>query len=469
MVEPPEETPEPIKFGLGQKVSFALGNYVQWFINTAFSTWIFIFFYKAVGLEITWILIAFIIYPIWNAINDPLIGYLSDRTHTRFGRRKPYILIGAVPLIVIFIFIWMPPAFFGNSADFANFLYLILILIAYDTAYTMIALPYDSLFPELYGSVEERAEVNTLKQVFATIGLICAFLIPGLLIGNSDLMGGYRITGLVTSGIVGVFLAISIKWGVKERPEFKEDYKKQMGFLEALKYTLKNRAFVLYTIMYLGYQYILLLLGTIVPLYAEDVLGVTDTFITGAALGAMFLVGIATIIIWKRLDEQYGSRKAFAYSLIAYWIPSISLLFLNGFVSGIIFISIMGIGFGGMLYFVYLLIADIVDEDELKTGIRREGTFFGVTNFFMRLAGVFSILTVGLVFSGAGWLDADLYDAHLGINVVFGLRILVFVFPSIVLLIILIALHFYPFSKEKVDKMKAKLEELHNKKLKRVS
>ena len=126
----------------------------------------------------------------------------------------------------------------------------------------------------------------------------------------------------------------------------------------------------------------------------------------------------------------------------------------------------MGLGFGGMLYFVYLIIADVIDEDELKTGVRREGTFFGVTNFFMRLAGVLSILTIGLVFSGLGWIDSVLYTAS-G-DVIFGLRMLMFTFPTIAIIIMIISLYFYPFTKQRVDNMKEKLEELHETKLKKV-
>ena len=195
-------------------------------------------------------------------------------------------------------------------------------------------------------------------------------------------------------------------------------------------------------------------------------LGISHNTIIIGLVVVLFIVGIITIIIWKKLDVKLGSKKAFFYAIIAYWIPSIMLLFITTFEVGLIVISVMGLGFGGMLYFVYLIIADVIDADELKTGVRREGTFFGVTNFFMRLAGVLSILTIGLVFSGLGWIDSALYAAS-G-DVIFGLRMLMFVFPTIAIAIMIISLYFYPFSKQRVDEMKEKLEELHKSKLKLV-
>ena len=109
--------------------------------------------------------------------------------------------------------------------------------------------------------------------------------------------------------------------------------------------------------------------------------------------------------------------------------------------------------------------ADPIDDDELKTGIRREGTYFGITNFFMRLAMIMSIVTVSLVFTSTGW---ETYTANPGADIIFGIRALIVIFPGIALGITLICLHFYPYTKERVEEMKVQLAELHKKKMERV-
>jgi len=454
-------------YGKLQKITFSLGNFTQWYTNTSFNTWVLAFYFTAVGLRIEYIAIAFITWSIWNAVNDPLIGLLSDRIRTRWGRRKPFIIIGSIPIAIIFLILWIPPSYWGNIDQIANFTYLIIMLFSYDTFYTMIALPYDSLFPELYSSVEERAEVNTYRQAFSSFGLIVAFLVPGLLIEELTSFSGYIENGIVTAIAVLVSLGISIKWGVKERIEFKEDHKKssEMGFFNSLKYTLRSTGFILYTIIFLSYDYLLLVLGAVIPLYSKYVLSVSGTLETGIMLGVLFIIGLVSIIlIWKKLDKLIGSKKGFFISLLLYWIPSIGLVLINSYIFGIITVIFMAPGFGGMLYYVYLIISDVIDEDEIKHGVRREGAFFGITNFFMRLAGVFSILTISLIFYDTGWAQ---YTPNPGINVIFGLQILVFVFPSIAILIIVVCLYFFPFTKKHVEENKEKLEKIHYKKLKK--
>jgi len=448
------------RYGLGQKLAFGQGSFAAWFINSAFNVWVFTFYFVAVKLPIMYIMLAFILWTIWNAFNDPMIGYLSDRTHTRFGRRRPYIMVGTIPILIIEIILWIPP----TNSYFITFLYLLIILICYDLFYTSVTLSFDTLFPELYNSVEERAQVNTIKQIFATIGLIAAFLIPGLFIAEISDKQGYLINGIVTSIIVGITLLIGIIWGTKERKEFTLDHQHEFTLFKGLKYTLKSRGFVLYTIMFFLYEYVILLLGTVVQLYGKHILHSTP-FMTSLLLGVMFIMGIFTVLIWMKLDIKLGSRKAYMIAIIAYFIPSLWLLFIDTYAIALITVIIMGIGFGGMLYFIYLIIADVIDEDELKTGVRREGTFFGITNFFMRLAMILSIVTVSLVFTSTGW---ETYTPNPGADVILGIKILVVVFPGIALGVSLICLYLYPYTKQRVQEMKQELKTLHEKKMDKV-
>ena len=449
---------EEQRFSRRQKWSFGLGSFAQWFINSAFNIYVFAYYFMVVQLDVRWYVLAAVLWTLWNAINDPLIGYLSDRTHTKWGRRKPYIMLGFIPMLILEIIIWLPPT--GNEV--LTFIYLLIMLMCYDTFYTMIALPYDSLFPELYTTIEERSEVNTIKEILSVVGLLFAALVPGIVLMNEESRNTYLLNGIITSIIIAISLIISLKWGVTERKEFKLDYQHEFKFFESLKYTMKNKGFILYTAMFFLYEYVLLLLGTLVQIFGRQVLNI-DAFETSIIMGLMYIIGAVSVIVWRWLDVKIGSKKGYAISIVSYFFASLPLIFIEAYEIVLLIAALMGFGFGGMLYFIYLIIADVIDDDELKTGVRREGAFFGITNFFMRLSMILSIITIGLVFVQSDW---GVYDPLIDVD--FALRFLFIVIPGIALGITLLCLYFYPFSKSRIEEIKKKLLKLHKEKEEKV-
>lgn len=444
-----------------QKITFSLAFFPAWLIQGVFTVWVFSFYFSAVGLTIDYIMFAYVLWSVWNAINDPLIGYLSDRTRTRWGRRKPYLMIGLIPVLIIMIIIWIIP----SQNQFINFIYLFIMLILFDFFFTMIAVPLDSLFPELYTSEAERAQVNTYRQIFSVIGLIGAFLIPSLFIGDISLSNGYLISGILIFFVGVITFTISLKYGITEREEFILDSNHKFSYFKGLKYMVKNEAFILYTSMLVGFEYIQLIQATLMPLFSKFILLQESTLIPGLLLGLSQIVALISIFAWKPIGIKTGSKIGYTIALSILFFAFIPLFFIRDLTSAIIIIIFSGLGFGGMLYFTTLLISDIIDSDELKTGIRREGSFFGITNFFMRLTGILSILTISLVFTTTGWEE---YDLNQGIDVVYGLRMLMAAFPMIAIGIILLCLYLYPITKENVKTMKKQLIDLHQKKKEKV-
>ncbi len=431
---------------------------------------IFTFYFAVVGIDTWLITLGFILWSIWNAFNDPLMGYLSDRTHTKLGRRIPYVIGAFVPLAIIMLFLYTPPIAFGINDQIANFTYFLIIIVIFELVYTIFSLNLTSLFPEIFITEKDRTQANNIRQVFTIIGLIFAFILPGLIISSytdPNSLPQFQMFGIIAGIIVVICSLIFIIFGPKERTEFKEDYKNAFGLFKTIKYCFKSKSFRWYIIAETCVWFVYGMLPTIVPLYAQNVLNMETGILTSVLLATTFLSAtLFMTFLWKPLVRKIGNRKAWIISFII-WILSLSgTLFIWEFIGGLIVFFLIGIGLSGSFFIIDLVVADIVDEDEIATGIRREAGYYGVNAFVLRFSNVLVILAIGIVFSGTEWGGG--YVPNPGIDVIIGLKILMFALPAIALVIAALAIYKYPLHGEKLLKVKEESQKIHDQKKSRI-
>ncbi|MFW9938244.1 MAG: MFS transporter [Candidatus Thorarchaeota archaeon] len=442
--------------------------------NQSFSFLVFTFYFAVIRINVNLISIGFLLWSIWNAFNDPLIGYISDKTHTKWGRRRPYIMIGLVPLALAMFFLFSPPRAFGLANESGNFVYFIVIILIFELCYTIYDINLTSLFPELFITKEDRMKANNVRQVFAILGLIFAYVLPGLFISDysaEESLPQYQIFGITITIIIIIVGIIFLKFSPKERVEFQQEYQTMPNFVQSFKLCLKNKSFRWFIPAVMANMYVNLMLTTIVPLYGKFVLdiGEGETLFLSLMLGLSFIsAAIFITILWKPLTKKIGLRKGWMLSSLLWLISLIPFLFLQERWFGLIAFTFVGVGIAGGLYFPDITLSDIIDEDEVIHGTRREASFFGFYIFFLRITNIFVYFSISLVFSYAGWGD---FDPILGTTeaVILGLRILAFVFPAIALAIIILMMYKFPLDKEQLDIIKEKLEEIHQEKKSRVT
>jgi GPH family glycoside/pentoside/hexuronide:cation symporter len=449
---------------------------VSQIVNTAafqsFSLLTFTFYFAVVGINVILISIGFLIWSIWNSINDPMLGYLSDRTHTRWGRRYPYIMASIIPLAIIMILLFTPPIAFGITDELTNFAYFLIIIIIFELFFTMFDLNLISLFPELFITEEERVKANAIRMTFYIASLIIAFILPTLIIpdfSDPKYLREFQIFGIIVAIIIVIFGIIFLKVSPKERPEFKDEYKMAPGFITALKTCSKNKTFIRYVPAEVGMWFVIGMLTTIIPLYGKFVLGIGEgeTMFLGLLLIALFIsTAFFMNILWKPLVRKIGPRKSFLISLLIWVLTLAPLMFIQDRWQALIVFFVMGIGLSGPIYFVDLILADIIDEDEVNTKTRSEASYYGVKLFFIRLSTVFVFLTIALVFTNIGWRVFE--PEKVTPQVLFGLRALMFIFPAIALGIAFLAVYYYPLHGERLKRVKGELQKIHEEKKSRI-
>jgi GPH family glycoside/pentoside/hexuronide:cation symporter len=431
-----------------------------------FSFYIFNYYFTVIKIPLEWLIIGFIIWTLWNAINDPLLGAISDRTTSKWGRRKPFIIAGLIPLIFLIILLWTP---FGNTLS--TFVYFLIIINVFDTFYTMYSLNQTSLFPEMFQNLEDRSKANNYVQIFNIIGLLLATIIPTLFVSEGLTAGeefGYITGSIVMAVITAIFGFIFIKFGIKERVEYSKDPTQAPSFFESVKFTFQNKPFKTYVLTNLAVWFVFGLLPIISPFFLYHIIGITDATTQSLFLAAIFIVAILFMYPWSKIFAKMGPRKAELLALSTLIVVMIPFLFIWEVIGALITYIIAGIGFAGIMFGRDMMMSTIIDSDELKTGIRREAAYYGVNALIIRLSTIGVYLAIYFVFINIGW--AVIYDPDPeAIEVTaLGIRALMFIIPAVVLVLGLLSLYRFPITKEKYDEMQIDLDKMHDDKIDKV-
>jgi len=233
----------PVRLSLGYKFVWGIASLGSSLISGIYAALLPIFYQDYLGLEARWIATASLIYAVWNALNDPLFGYITDSTRSRRGRRIPYMRYTAPFLALTFVLVWFAPVRAGKQA---LFWWMLVTMLLYDTAYTIIGLVYSALLPEVSESDAERNGLQISSSLFSLLGMILGFLIPDMFRPKAGASPSFLPLQLsmVVVGVVGALLIVITTLKVKERPEFYVA-DKPLKLSQAIKYTFTSRSFLI--------------------------------------------------------------------------------------------------------------------------------------------------------------------------------------------------------------------------------
>ena len=413
------------------KLSYSFGAVATALSYQAFSTYIIFFYVDILRLKASYAALAMLIYGIWNAINDPLAGFISDSTRTKWGRRIPYIFLGSVPFGLAYFFLWAPPFTSENMSGL--FWYFLLMICIFDSLYTVVVLNWASLFPEMYQSLKERAQVNSYRQAFGMLGLVIGIALPPVIFSSI----GWARMGAIFGAIITIAYLISLL-GSKEDPKYSRS--KPLPIITAFRATITNIPFIAFVTSNLLIQFAFTMVLAIIPFYAKYVLETTPAGISLILLSA-FVVAIPMMFIWRPLAARYGARSSYMAAILLFIVALAPFLFISSFTAAVIASGLLGIGLAGIILLSDVLISDVIDYDRTKTGVRREGMYFGVNAFVCRFAISMEAASIGYVFTTARYNPIIFTQTR---DFMAGLRVLISGLPMAALAAAFIIMIFYP-------------------------
>ncbi len=353
----------------------------------AFENHIVFYYVEDLGLALAAAGLARSLNSAWNAANDPLFGYFSDRTRTRWGRRRPWMMVGLPLFLLTFIMgFWVPGPFQAGSRLFAYFLG---ILILQETAATIMWTNYSSLFPELFKGHEERSGAAALKHGFQLFAMVIGIALTPMVKATLGPLGMV----LLFSAMSAILVPVSVT-GCPEDPSASQA--EPLGFIEAFRQTLLDKAFWIYASAATMTQFTFGLLGAGMGFYAKYTLGLSEG-LTTALFGAVFLIAIPTVALWSHLSRRWGGKRAWLAALLTLIVAAVLLSLGTNLWTGLIGGAVFGLGMSGVLVMGEVILAHVIDEDAIRTGRRREGVYYAVNGFVTRISGVLQGGAFGLL------------------------------------------------------------------------
>lgn len=410
-----------------------------------------LFFYTDVKrLPPQWSAIALTLYAFYNAINNPLLGYLSDRTKTRWGRRLPYMLFGTLPWMIIFGLLWQAP-FDGNQQPVALLLYMVIGIVLYDGIGTAVSTAYYALLPEMFTTYHERTDVAVRMNIFLTIALLLGVALPPILAQRV----GWGVMGAIFATVAAISIYIGYR-GMFERGVQNGD--DNFPFFTALKATFLNRSFLPMTVAQTMRFVTTNALSTGMAFYVKYVLH-ADPGQTSIILATAFIVAALMLYPWRRfVANRFEARTTALCGYGATALAALPLFFVQTLNQGIVAAALIGVAFAGIFLMDNILISDVVDEDEVKTGLRREGMYFGLNGLVVTLSAAIVSVAFGIIAPAYGY-DTTLTEQPA--TVATGFRIFMTGLPFAGCALAFVALWTYPLHGERLKEVKRTLSERH--------
>jgi len=438
----------PIRVKLGFGVCDLGGN----LFFTAMGFWSLFYLTNIVGLAAGLAGLAVAVGKFWDAVTDPMMGFISDRTRTRWGRRRPYLLFGAVPLLLSMWFFFTAPPLHGaiELTIWAAFALMLL-----NTAYTVVNIPYSSLTPELTEDYHERSSLNGFRFGFAVIGTIlgAAAVQPlvDLFSRNGSAAPGFSAVGLILGAVMAA-TALATFFSVREKDHSMTEIPKE-GFFATYLAVFRNKPYLIvlgtYALNLTGLNF----LQGILIYYTSYIY--ENPAITTPAMVLLLVVAMVCIPISVLVSKRVGKKLTYqiSFAVLASACAAIYLFgerFGPNFFLAMMVYAGVGIGFGYVA--PWAMIPDTVEYDAVKTGKRKEGAFYGMWTFTSKCGQALSIFVSGLILSAGGYVAGAVQTAEAKGAIL----LLIGPIPVVVLIGAIVLVQFYPLDEKTYAELIAK-------------
>jgi GPH family glycoside/pentoside/hexuronide:cation symporter len=407
------------KSGL-KSFNYAIGMFGTSIPINMLKTYAAIYYVDSLGMTTPQFALMLLIYTFIDAIDNPVYGFLSDRTRTRWGRRRPWLVIGTPLLILGFVFFYNPPAFLAGQSIVA---YCMFFYMFTGTLDSVINANYGALFPELFRTDASRAKTNAMRQAFQLVAMIISIALTPMVTAKL----GYGLTALLY-GILGGAVILYMSLTSREVKVTDDEIKPKLW--ESIRDLFLNKKFWIAGLANAFYSAAMSLVLVALPFFVKYTLQIPSSQST-ILFASVLVIAIAGVSLWAWLVKKYGLIPIWRCALAFLAVAFVPLYFANSLYTAIAGSVLVGLGFSGVITTMDLIGAKVMDEDTQKHNQRREGIISNALGFMNRLNGLFTSAAFTLVFLLYGFESGD----NPGLQPDNAARFLLTMFPFVMMLI----------------------------------
>lgn len=434
------------------KLMYGAGDIGFSLTTTIIGVYFLFFMIEVVGLRPALAGIPIAVGKFWDFINDPIFGYISDRTRTRWGRRRPYLLFGAIPLAVTFSLLWYRPDFSTSAALVA---YYSVAYLLFEASATLLYMPYFALTPELTSDYDERTSLTSYRMFFSILGSLIAFTLPVVIVGSFSPENSDRVLLMgIVFGLVSALPMYLVFFGTREREDFVEAERPTLW--ESIKAALKNVPFRYSLGIFLATWISVDILQSSLLFYIKYVIEREPQ--NDLIMATIFVVAMFALPIWDWASRRWSKRYAYIFG-IAFWaVVQILLITVSPQTSLplVLFLCMMaGIGVAAAHVLPWAIIPDSIEWDEYHTGERHEGMFYSITTLTRKVASAFAIPLIGPLLELTGYQPNSAIQSP---QAVLGIKMIIGPIPALLLTIGIVIAFRYPLDRDQflgiIEKLK---------------
>ncbi len=435
------------------KIVYALGDHTVNLVLSAASLLYLVYLTDVAGLRpalagaVVWVARAI------DAFSDPAMGRLSDLTRWRRGRRRPYFLIGAIPFGIFFALMWLDVPLDSQGAKFA---YYAAVYVGVSLAMTCLSVPYLALIPEMATSYDERTSFNTFRSAAAVLGTFVAVTMKPL----ADALGGDAAGWSRAAAILGVWLVVpwlAVYRVSFERPGHRREA--QVGFVEGARILVRHRAYRILSGLFILARIAVDLIGAMFLFYFTYWIGREQDFAPTLLLFLSLVV--VSLPFWLHFARRHDKRNIFVFGA-AWWIGAQFFIYSAQPEwprwSMFAIASLAAIGYAVADLMPWAMLGDVIDEDELRTGERREGVYVGFFTFLRKLGGASAVLLVAVVLDLSGYVGGVPREQQ-SEAALLGIRVLTSLVPALLLALAIWVSLSYPLGRAAHQKILDQIRE----------